>query len=678
MTESAEAYRTDPEIVDDTTWYLAAARGKPEEAGRRLVGLIRTMATKQTQLLENTDKCIAIFQWGGAAREASPTEHFPLEENIVAFNQAKNTCETVVTKVCKPRISPMPLTEGGGYLQRRRAKELGQAIEGVLDDNDYDQLVEDMVADAITTDHAAGAVKVIECEDDIILEHVPIEDVWFDEAEIRQRKPRSCYHVPRTGVDVYVALEEYGDTPAKRKAIMHAAHRPARWRAKSTAGSTLRVDIYEAWHLPSGRPDECEEEYTDDETGDRKTRKVTRHDGRHTIAVDGEDGTLVDEPWSEDHFPIVMYVPRKRRRSIWGMSLMRDLIAPQREYEKLTAKVQNQNQKMGVAGWHSTVEANLNVREIEAGTFGAGFVVETNTAQPPTPIIIDAVSPGTYAYQESIPRAMNERNGVSTLSTSSQIPQSISGSGKSMQVYQDFEDERLLPYHRERERHVIQLSWVIVCTAARIVARKGDFHARYRDKHGFKKIDWKKALEDKDSFILRVFPISELSKQPAAKFAQLTELFDKGVITAEQFKRLYALPDLEAENELDSSDTDIIDRTLDKMVIDGKYMSPEPFDNLDLIISRGGKFYDLCRLNDVPEDRLKLVRDFISDARSMKQQAATASANTNAGPYAPPAPPMPPAGPPGMVPPDGPLPGMPMPPPPGMAPPMAPQMPMAA
>ena len=35
--------------------------------------------------------------------------------------------------------------------------------------------------------------------------HIPVEDVWFDTAEIRYRSPRSCYRVPKGGMDKFVA-----------------------------------------------------------------------------------------------------------------------------------------------------------------------------------------------------------------------------------------------------------------------------------------------------------------------------------------------------------------------------------------------------------------------------------------------------------------------------------------
>ncbi len=670
-------------LTDDNVWFLAGARGIP--AGPRLVSLCEEMEREQQTLLSNTDKCIAVFEYGGDARELNPQEFYPIEDTKLTYNAGQNAVETVHAKVCKHRVLPMFLTTGGGYLARHRAKRADKGVQGVLAENKCDQIEEDVVMDALVTDHGAGAAKVVDGRERVEIQHIPIEDVWFDQAETRHRRPSCCYHVPRDGMDMFKALEEFanpdddhpglvGTAESRRLAIIRArsnGQANVRRGRKPSAMSKYRVDIYEAWHPPTCRQ-EYDEEYDDEDDRDedgapkKKKRHVVKHDGRHVVAVPGPDGTLVDEPWDEDHFPILLYVPRPRRRSIWGLSLMRSLLAPQREYEKLTLKIQHQNQKMGVSGFSASKQAELNVRDITSGTFGAGFVVETEGQLPPTPLVVDPVAPGTYAYAESIPRNMLERNGISTLAAASQVPAGLQqASGKALQVFEDFEDTRLRPYHTTRERWKIQLAWMIVCAAKRIYDRKGSFKSTYHDRKGAETVDWKDLMElfaDRDAFVLSVFPVSALSKQPAAKFAQLTELLNAQAITVEQFKRLFDLPDLEAENELDSSDTDIIDRNMDIMVTTGRYLSPEPFDNLDLIITRAGKFYNLCRQKDVPDARLQLLRDLIEDAKSLKEPPAPPPGATPA------VDPMgaPPPGPAGMVPTDAPLPGM------------APPMPMAA
>lgn len=669
-------------LTDDNMWFLAGARG--QKAGPRLISIIEEMRLQNQTLRLNTEKCISVFQYGGGAKDAAAEDHFPIEETVVAYNAAQNTVETVHAKVCKAQIAPMPLTNGAGFLQRRRALEMGKAIEAVLDDNQCDQIEEDVVMDALVTDHGAGACVVIDGRDGVIIKHVPVEDVWFDEAEIRRRQPSCCYYVPKDGEDKYKAIELYanpdddgepgwvGTAAERREAILRASSKPRTTQTKGTPGSNYRVDIYEAWHPPTCR-EEVDEEY-DDDGGERKTRRVVKHDGRHVIAVAGENGTLLDEPWEEDHWPVLLYVPRKRRRSIWGLSLMRSLIAPQREFEKLTAKIQNQHQKGGVSAFIAPKEANVNPREIQAGTFAGGTLIEFDGQQGPVPFTPEPVAQGTYMYAESLPRAMMERNGVSTLSASSQLPAGLQqASGKALQVFEDFEAERLMPYHRERERFKVALSWLVVHAAARIVERKGSYKAYYRGKYGREELDWKEFIEDRKSLSIRVFPTSQLAKQPAAKFAQLTELLNAGAITVEQFKRLFELPDLEAENELDTADTDVIDMMLDTMIIENRYISPDSVDDFKLARARTRKMVNLCRVREVPETRIDHLLKFLEDLQSLEEQAVAGAPK----PMAPPG---------GMVPPEGPLPGMPPPggpppmgPPPG-APPMGPPpgMPMAA
>lgn len=668
----------------ECTWFLAKKQGRV--AHDYLNGLTEIMRRSQGTLLTNTQKCISIYQWGGDARNLDDTDDPDLEETTNSYNAAQNVIETVHAKICKSRILPMPLTSGGGYLQRKTAKDIGKALEGEFDENEVDQIKEDVVMDALVTAHGAGAAKVRALNGKVVIEHVPIEDVWFDPAEIRYRKPRCCYHV--MPIDKFVLLDQYGGsdprlegTPQEReRAILRAASQEvARQTIRGVSGPCL-VEVIEAWHLPScavdlenRAPDETDDASDDDdaESGEY-SKKEPSHDGRHVIAIAG--CTLVDEAWDGDGFPIEFYVPRKRRRSIWGLSMMFDLVAPQREYEKLTMKIQNQHQKMGVSGFVAPKSANMNPREITAGTFAGGFVAEYDGQQPPTPLVVEPVAQGTYAYKDSIPRDMMAAKGVSQLSAQSQLPAGLQqASGKALQVFEDFEAERFLAYHRELERWTMRLAWRIVRCAYELVAQGKNPQVRYRQKKGgFERVTWKSVLpKDFDDLILAVFPVSQLSKQPSARFAQLQELLNSGAITVEQFKRLYDLPDLEAENQLDTADTDIIDRNLDVMITTGKYVSPEPFDNFDLLIARTGKMINLCRVEEVPDARIKLLRDYIEDAKGLKDQIAkdeAAKAAANA-----PAPPM--GGPPGMgAPPMGAPPGM----PPGMPPPGMPPMPAAA
>lgn len=642
----------------DVTWFTAHAHGEP--AHEYLIPLADEMRAKQSTLADNTRKCIAIFQWGGDGRNIEDGADPVMEETCNAFNAAQNVIETTHSKVCKSRIIPMPLTSGGGYLARHRAKECGKALEGEFDENDVDSIVDDVVMDALVSAHGAGAAKVFTRGGRVRIEHVPIEDVWYDAAETRYRKPRCAYHVQTQ--DKFVVLADFGGEDSslhgtrdeRRNAILRSGTKPEDGRYAMVSqgiGGRFRLTVYEAWHLPSGSCDEEGEETEEHEKAEGEKAEA-KHDGRHVIAIDG--CTLVDESWDGERFPIMMYVPRKRRRSIWGLSMMFDLVAPQREYEKMTAKIQSSHQRMGMSGFVAPKTANANVREMTAGTYAQGFLMEFEGQQAPSPFIIDPVPPGTYQYKDSIPRDMMNSKGISSLSASSQVPAGLTNaSGKALQVFEDFEAERLLPYHRERERFAVGLAWLVIEEVRRLVETKKDYSVRYRGKRGTETMMWRDVLMDREELILRVFPVSQLSKQPSAKFAQLTELLNAQAITVEQFKRLYELPDLEAESGLDTADTDIIDRNMDIMVTTGRYLSPQPFDNLQLIVQRAGKFINLCRAQEVPEARLKLLHAYIEDAKGLDEDAKAKEA-AKAAAMAPPPMPTPGA--------EAPLPGEAMPP----------------
>lgn len=644
----------------DQQWWNAKTRtGGAHELA---FSLFENIKARQQVLLANTRRLISVYQWGYKSGEyANPEAHVPFDDDVVGFNCAQNTVDTLHAKLCKTRIIPMPLTDGGTSIERKRAREMGNAIDGEWEENDVEAIKEDVILDALVTAHGAGAAIVYDKADKVCVEHVPIEDLFFDDAEVRYRKPRTL--IRRIRMDRFKARALFGATAKdlvgkasdRRALILDAPTAPTE---DGTAVEADQIEIIECWHLPSaGSVDE-----DDEEAGRRKSES----DGRHFIGI--ASCTFVDEPWLEEEFPVAWFVPRKRRRHILGLSIMWGLAAPQKEYEKLSSRIQRAHHLMG--GTHLYVQRGSNIEMNELDN-GQGTKIEGDGPAPtelnPTPC-----NPQTYDYRESLARDMNVKHGISEMSSSSQVPAGLSqASGKALQVFEDAEDGRLLLYHREIERWVTAIAWLIVKAAKRIAERKPDYTSRYRDRKGITKVKWADVLEDHENLVLKVFPVSNLSKQPSARFEQLTELLNAGALTIEQFKRLFGFADLEAENELDVADTEIIDRNLDLIFFYGRSIQPESFDNLDLLVQRAGKYYNLRRAEDgAPEPRLQLLRNYILDGMAMRDAA-------NGNGQAPPMPGGPPGAPPPPEPPPMPgadpnLPGA----PPGMA--MGPPPPIAA
>ena len=91
---------------------------------------------------------------------------------------------------------------------------------------------------------------------------------------------------------------------------------------------------------------------------------------------------------------------------------------------------------------------------------------------------------------------------------------------------------------------------------------------------------------------------------------------------------------------------------IEEMVENGNFVSPEPYMNLEYGIVRFQQAYNLAILNQVPEERLELLRRWISQAEALIQMAQPPQPMPGAAPMggAPGSPALPPGMPPGMPP----------------------------
>ncbi|HYC63732.1 MAG TPA: hypothetical protein VEC14_03290 [Reyranellaceae bacterium] len=626
-----------------TPWWKDPKKDGPAPHAR-LIPLVQSMQRTQQGRYDNMRKMQAVYEYGYTAAPGE-TGETAIEDRRLHQNIAKNAIDTMAAGLCASRITCMVLTEGGTWTQRNRAKMATKAVDGVCDENDVEELTEDIVLDGATA--YCGFFKVFhevigEGEDryaELRVERAIPLDVYVDRAEGRHRKPRCMYH--RYYVDRHVAMELWGGSDpdlygaaADRKAAIKKApggKSPEAPDAGDEAGGTAdMIEVWEAWHLPSGG-------------ATFKDGKPT-HDGRRCIAIDG--CTVLFEPWNRERFPLAVYRPEKARLGFWGLAAMRQAMAAQREHEKVTEKIQRAHKMMGVSAFvvGSGGGAEFDMRQIANGQ---GMVwhapVSVDQVKPFTP---EPVAVGTVQYRESIAQDLLRFFGMSTFQAQNEVPAGLqNGSGKALQKFVDEGDKRQIIKHRALERAKVDLFDLIIDEARDCIKRGIPVKTRYHDKHGFEPIDWKdivEVIDDRKGYVVRTFPVGMLAQTPAAKFAQLDVLLERQIITVEQFKRLFGMPDLEAESDVECSDYEIVDKIIDKMVTSGKYLGPpEPFDDKQLILSRGRKILNAYRVADVPDDRLALVRRYLSDTQAAIDKDA-AAANQNAAPPPAGAEPMPP------------------------------------
>jgi hypothetical protein len=146
---------------------------------------------------------------------------------------------------------------------------------------------------------------------------------------------------------------------------------------------------------------------------------------------------------------------------------------------------------------------------------------------------------------------------------------------------------------------------------------------------GIDVIDWKELASIKgNKSIMKAFPISSLPTSPAGRLQRAAEMFQVGQISKEDYLRIIDYPDTQAVIELVTAGRDSIDWMLDKIVEDGIFESPEPYQNLD--INKPGNAIEVAqnrylreRTQGCPEERLELLRRFMQVAKDLDQKNKT-------------------------------------------------------
>jgi len=621
---------------DSGSWWLAEKFGKqPHDL---LLPYIERLVGEQAGRFENMRRYIAAYERGSKYRHRDDLDDAVLTDRTLAFNHARNGVDTVHCKWIKSRVLPMAMTIGGGALERERAKMLEKCLHGELRKNDWELLEEQAGLDSLVC--SIGWVHVLHGQDSLTIDWVPSEDVLFDVAETRQKKPPR-FIARRMLMDRYVALERwghkdegfYGSAKERVEKIRRCKVSQATTRKRDQDGNV--IEVWAAFHQQSG-----------DEAAD----------GRYCVAIDG--ATMEFSSWDRSYLPLMPLVPYPRMRQLYGLSLMADFLPIQEEHDKLSGRIQKAHHRIGGTHIISARETNVDSREL-SNEQGSSIEYDASGGPPPREFTPSAVNPQTYQYRESLISEMYRAKGIPEMTATGQVPEGMAGaSGKAHQSVEEQVAERLLVPFRARDRFMKGVAWRVLEEARAMVEDDPNYSVKSRgERRSLEKIKWKDVLMDKDEFDLDLFPINALSKSPSAKFAQLTELLQAGAIQVEQFRRLFELPDLEAENEVDMADIEIIDKVMDQIVIEGIALQPESFDYLALIIQRGRKFYNLCRKKKIPEERLALLRDYLVRAKEMDDAQKMAASAPQGGPQgqAMPGGAVGPVGVPGMP---GPAPGM--------------------
>jgi len=507
-----------------------------------------------------------------------------LNSNRLTLNVIKSCIDSAAAKIAKSRPRAYFLTSGGDFTLSKAAKNLTKYCDGFFDQNNVYEIGQKCFVDSCIT--GIGAVKVGVDEDNgsVFVERVLPMELIVDQKEAIYGSPRQIHQIKY--VDRHVLMELY---PAQAGKLLET---PPGKPGESFAGSrmsTNMVAVVESWHLPSSK---------------------NSSDGKHVISVC--NATLFSEPYTKDYLPFVFFRWSEKMLGFYGQGLCEDLVGIQIAINKLLMSIQRANDLVAIPRVFVENGSKVNTDHISNEI---GSVVKY-TGTKPSFETAQGMNADAYMHLDRLYNKAYEISGISQLSASSKKPSGLD-SGVAIREYQDIETERFALVAQRYEAFFMSIAKMVCSFSDELYTKNKDLSVKVSSNKYMETIEWKDVNYEEDKFLLRVFPTSLLPTTPVGKLQAVQELVQGGMLSREAGLSLLDYPDLEQAVGLANAQVDDIRNTIENIINDGVYDTPEPYQNLELAIQMAQSYYQKARTTKVPENRLELLRRFIDDCHEL-------------------------------------------------------------
>lgn len=514
--------------------------------------------------------------WNGyqLANSGKPTA--PMRDRL-SYNIVQSCIDTLTSRISQNKPKPMFLTQAGDSKLQRKAKKLDSFFYGIFYENDFYKLAPKIFRDACV--FGEGIVHCYSELGRIRYERVLPYELLVDYLESHYG-PESTYSLHRIkNIDRTVLREMY---PDQAEAIMQMTNTSVFISAQNRSVSDT-VTVVESWRLPVG--------------GQK---------GRHAIVTD--NAVLVDEDYEEQHFPFAVMRYSPRLYGYYAQGMAEQLVPLQVEINRTLISIQR---SLYLGGTHKIfVKSGSKVIKSHFDNM-IGTIMEYAGDTAPQYVVPQLVQPEIYNHLESMIQKGYQLPGVSQLSASSLKPLGID-SGKALRAVDDIQVQRFQTIAQAYESFAVDCSKIGVPVARKAYEEHGNIAVNVPGKRFIETIKWSEVDLEDDQFQLQIYPVSKLPQDPEGRLATIQEMMQAGLISPEAGRRLLDYPDLESEENLTNSVNDYLHMILDKMVEDGEFTAPEPFDDLATARKLALEYYARGKLNNLEEDKLELLRRFMA------------------------------------------------------------------
>lgn len=574
-------------VANGVRWWMADDKILPEAVMAQVISIIQSDKGR-IDAYNTYAKLYGTWTpafWNGYQLANSGKPAAPMRDRLT-YNIVQSCIDTLTARISQNKPKPMFLTEGGNSKLQRKAKKLDQYCYGLFYENNFYEMAPKIFRDSCI--YGEGIIHSYSEDGKVKHERVLPYELLVDylESHYGPESTKSLHrikNIDRTELaEMFPEHAEYIAGMNNTSVFLSAANR-------SVADT---VTVIESWRL---------------QTGSKK--------GRHVIVT--QDKILHDEDYERDFFPFAVLRYSPRLYGFYGQGMAEQLVPLQVEINRTLISIQR---SLYLGGTHKIfVKAGSKVIKSHFDNM-IGTILEYAGDTAPQYVVPQLVQPEIYQHLENMIQKGYQLPGVSQLSASSLKPMGID-SGKALRAVDDIQIQRFQTIAQAYEQFSVQVARNDIAQARDLYSSGVNQQVKVPGKRFIEKIEWSDVDMEDDEYQLQIYPVSKLPSDPAGKLATVQEMMQAGLIQPDAGRRLLDYPDLEAEESLANATLDYLHGVLGKIVDDGEFTSPEPFDNLAKAKELALEYYAQGKLNDLAEDRLELLRKFMSQIDVLIQAA---------------------------------------------------------
>jgi hypothetical protein len=427
------------------------------------------------------------------------------------------------------------------------------------------------------------------------VERVLMDEILIDSAAATRGAPNNL--IQRRYISRSEAYADFVDTApsSERDSIASAIRRaPAAFVGTFWAGADPdpKIALLEGWKLPCGVAD-------DDNDAD---------EGRHILALATKVISRPEEQkWERNHFPFAVARWQQQSLGYWGGSMAYAMLPYQRTINKHVERLEANLDHQAFSGW--LVDQGV---QMKAEAFGGrpGRILRKNGAGNVVPITPESNAGDAYQALETWIQRAYLRVGLNQQQIAGMKQPGLT-SGQALRTMVQIEDSRNKGLQITGEMEVRDIA-MLALEAAEDVNLKIELPGVNGRTIAFGDLKLKENARK-----IGVFPINALVNDPEGRQQQIAEMYADGDIDKRTKMRLREMPDLLSFAQLATAPEDLVESQLDEIVRTGKYIAPEPFDDLATAMDMSRNRYWLEKRFKTPAKTLRLLQCYMTAIADM-------------------------------------------------------------